>query len=101
MSATGHLAPSQILDPSSSGIASGTQNIFQAYMGPPKAPAETNALEKRNVSIWNMPEAYEGRNLFIKVREFMSIYVKRRLTPGFRTRLKIGCGRRTRRTTPR
>ena len=34
-------------------------------MGTPKN-AETNALEKRHVTTWNMPDAYEGRNLFIK-----------------------------------
>lgn len=65
MSETGHLAPSQLLDPYSKGIASGTQNIFQTYLGPPPRH-ETNAAEKRNVTIWNLAEAYEGRSLFIK-----------------------------------
>ena len=69
MADTGHLPPSQILDPFSSGIAPGTQNIFQAYMGPPKAPQETNALEKRNVTIWNM------------VRTFSVVCSRRSLTP--------------------
>lgn len=65
MTETGHLAPSQILDPFSAGKSSGVSNIYQAYMGTPKN-AETNALEKRHVTTWNMPDAYEGRNLFIK-----------------------------------
>lgn len=64
MSATGLLPNSQLLDPFAAGISSGTNSIFDAYLGQPRG-GTTNAMEKRNVTTWDMPEAYEGRSLFL------------------------------------
>lgn len=64
MSATGLLPKSQLIDPFAAGISSGTNTIFDAYLGQPRG-GTTNPMEKRNVTTWDMPEAYEGKSLFL------------------------------------
>lgn len=64
MSATGLLPKSQYLDPLAAGLSSGTNSIFDAYLGQPRG-GTTNPMEKRNVTTWDMPEAYEGKSLFL------------------------------------
>jgi hypothetical protein len=64
MSSSHEAVPGQILDPFSVGISSGMGNIFDAYLGQPRS-GKTNPMEKRNVTTWDMPEAYEGKSLFL------------------------------------
>lgn len=54
--------PSRSLDPFSAGIALGTDSFLDAYLIQPRT-AKTNPLAGRNVTTWNMDEAYEGKAL--------------------------------------
>lgn len=58
-------APSQVLDPFAHGIASGHDGLFSAFLGQPPQPEKTSAYAKRNVSKYNMPESYIGKNDFL------------------------------------
>lgn len=57
--------PSRSLDPFSAGIAPGTATLFDAYLGQPRT-GKTNPLAGRNVTTWNMDEAYEGQALALR-----------------------------------
>lgn len=57
--------PGIALDPFSVGIAPGTNTIFDFYLGQPSVN-RTNPHAARNVTTWNMDEAYEGKSLALK-----------------------------------
>lgn len=59
------LAPSQKYDFYSHGIASGHQDIFTPFLGPPSREAKTTPYAKKATAKWNMPEAYIGENEFL------------------------------------
>jgi len=61
-----NLAPSQGLSFYDQGMPSGMDGMFEAFLGPSAHPQATNPYEKRNVSVFNMPESYLGRNLFLR-----------------------------------
>lgn len=63
----------QGLAPYNMGVPSGLDNMFEAFLGPAPRPMHTNPYEKRNVSVFNMPEAYLGQNLFLRdtIEDFM------------------------------
>lgn len=59
------LSPNQSMDPYSSGMSAGTDNIFEAYLGQPSR-SKVNPLAGRNVTTWNMDEAYDGESLSLQ-----------------------------------
>lgn len=61
-----NLAPSQGLSFYEQGMPSGMNDMFEAFLGPSPRPQATNPYEKRNISVFNMPDSYLGRNLFLK-----------------------------------
>lgn len=48
------------------GTPSGMNNMFEAFLGPMPRSQSINSYEKRNTAVFNMPEAYLGRNLFLR-----------------------------------
>lgn len=62
----GSLPPSQESAFYSKGLPSGLSNLFEAYLGPPIRPQAVNPYEKRSVATFNGPEAFVGRNLFLR-----------------------------------
>lgn len=48
------------------GTPSGMNNMFEAFLGPMPRSQSINPYEKRNTAVFNMPEAYLGRNLFLR-----------------------------------
>jgi hypothetical protein len=62
---SGHIPPTQGLDPNSHGISSGImQNILDHYVQNPRQ-GPTNPLEKRNVTTWDFPDSQEGKVKFL------------------------------------
>ena len=60
-----HAAPDQTLDPYSLGMASGTNSVYEAYFNAPSV-AKSNPLAGRNVTTFNMDEAYDGQALGLR-----------------------------------
>lgn len=67
------LAPSQGLDFYASGLASGRNDIFEAFLGPPAKEQKTSAYSKKSTAKWNMPENYIGESLYLRdtVEDYM------------------------------
>jgi len=67
------LAPSQGLDFYSSGLASGRNDIFETFLGPPAREAKTSPYAKKSTARFNMPENYIGENLYLRdtVEDYM------------------------------
>lgn len=60
-----NLPPSQVIDPYSHGLASGSNDIFTPFLGPPPRIAEQSNYARKNRTKWDMPEVYVGRNLYL------------------------------------
>lgn len=59
------MPPSQLLDPYSHGLASGYNDIFTPFLGPPPQSQKQSSYSKKNNTKWNMPEVYVGKNEFL------------------------------------
>lgn len=60
-----NLPPSQVIDPYSHGLASGSSDIFTPFLGPPPRISDQSNYARKNRTKWDMPEVYVGRNLYL------------------------------------
>ncbi len=58
--------PISQLDPLAQGHFTGVGDAYLPFLGPRPTLQRTDAYEKRNTAIWDMPEAYKGRNLVLR-----------------------------------
>ena len=85
------LAPSQGLDFYSSGLASGRNDIFETFLGPPAREAKTSPYAKKSTARFNMPENYIGETLPLRdtVEDYMLTaawdFWTERILPWYRT----------------
>ena len=85
------LAPAQGLDFYSSGLASGRNDIFETFLGPPAREAKTSPYAKKSTAKFNMPENYIGENLYLRdtVEDYMLTarwnFWTQRILPWYRT----------------
>jgi hypothetical protein len=56
------LSPSQKFDFFAAGLASGSDDAYSVFMGPPPKEAKINNYSKKNTAKFNMPENYIGTN---------------------------------------
>ncbi len=65
--------PISQMDPLGAGHFTGVGDAYLPFLGPRPTLQRTDAYEKRNVAIWDLPEQYKGRNLVLRdtVEELM------------------------------
>jgi len=56
---------SQSLDPFERGQGLGLNSVHEAFLGPAPGPSRMDPYEQRNISKWNMPENYKGKNYYL------------------------------------
>lgn len=71
------VAPSQTLDPYTRGMSAGTDNVLEAYAIAPRT-SKVNPLGGRNVTTFNMDEAYDNESLQLRDTVFDWMWTKNR-----------------------
>jgi hypothetical protein len=61
-----NLAPSQAFDPYAHGIASGHNDLWTPFLGPPSRPANPSPYSQKSTAKWNMPENYVGQSEYLR-----------------------------------
>lgn len=61
------------LDPLGQGLFTGVGDMYSAYLGPLPTMQRSDPYAKRNTEVWDMPENYKGKNLYLRdtVEELM------------------------------
>lgn len=58
--------PISQLDPLGANVFTGLGDLYGAYLGPLPTLQRSDPYEKRNVSVWDMPENYKGKNYYLR-----------------------------------